>query len=157
VIGSSFEVLSGLTLGDELFMKHKKELVDEILKRLKACATHEATLLLRTHRETSKYLTEISDKISLRINQFTDQLLTYFEGIELKKDKNDPLIQTFFDYCLPLLKEQFQTELLEEIPDSHIKAIIACHLAANIVYTKGLSWSPSIVEILPVILKKTST
>ncbi len=153
VICSSFEVLAGLSLGDDRFVEHKTALVKEILARLTDCAANEAELLLRTHRETGKHLTEISDRISFRINQFTDQLHDYLETVTLSNDPEDPLIKNYLSYCLPTLRKHFQRELLEEIPDQHKKAVIACHIAANLVYKKGLAWSPSIVEILPVLLQ----
>lgn len=153
VICSSFEVLSGLTLGDEKFIAHKEILVKEILERLKKCAASEAELLLTTHQETSEYLTDISDKISKRINLFTDQLLDYFEKVPLNgEEPDDPLLRCFLSYSLPTLRKHFQTELIREIPDPHKKAIIACHLAAQLVYKRGLSWFPSVVDILPVLL-----
>lgn len=154
VICSSFEVLSGLTLGDERFMEHKEVLVKEILGRLKLCASREADLLLRTYQETQEYLTDISDKVSKRINLFTDQILDYLENIPLSSDPNDPLIRCFLSYCLPFLRKQHQAELLQEIPDLHKKAIIACHIASSLVYKRGLSWFPSVVDILPVILEE---
>lgn len=152
VICSSFEVLSGLTLGDEGFLRNKEELVKEILERLKMCAHHEAALLLRTHRETGEHLTAISDKISERINKFTYELLDYLDQHSLSNTPSDPLIKSFLDYCPPLLREKFQRELLQEIPEHHKKAAIACHIAAHLVYTRGLAWYPSIVDILPVLL-----
>lgn len=153
VICSSFEVLSGLTLGDEKFLENKQQLVKEIKERLQKCAMNEANLLLRTHKETGEYLTEISDHISFRINLFTDQLLGFLENVTLSNDPKDPLVHCFLDYCLPVLRNNYQAELLQEIPPQHKKAIIACHIAAQIVYSRGLSWLPSIVDILPMILK----
>jgi glutamate dehydrogenase len=152
VICSSFEVLSGLTLGDQLFLENKTKLVEEILERLSLSAKKEAHLLLKTHKETGRYLTEISDEISLKINQYKDQLLAYFEEVSLKKEVKEEMMKPFFAYCLGVLRDKYKERLLTELPDNHIKAIIACHLAAGIVYKKGLSWSPSIVEILPVLL-----
>lgn len=152
VICSSFEVLCGLTLGDDKFLANKASLVIEILARLKLCALNEVNLLLRTHVETGDYLTAISERISKQINLFTDQLLNYLDTIQLSHDPQDPLIKCFLDYCLPTLRKHFQNELLKEIPENHKKAIIACHLAAQIVYKKGLTWSPSIVDILPMLL-----
>ena len=152
VICSSFEVLSGLTLGDEKFVAHKPELIKEILERLRQCAAQEANLLLRTHQATGEYLTDISDRISRRINQFTDQLLDYLNTIDLSEKPSDPLIRCFLSYCLPLLRDNFQKELLHEIPEAHKKAIIACHISAQLVYDKGLTWFPSVVDILPGLL-----
>lgn len=152
VICSSFEVLSGLTLGDEKFVIHKETLVKEIKERLYQCAANEASLLLRTHEETGDLLTDISDKISKHINLFTDQILTYLEPLTLSKDLKNPLIQCYLSYCLPLLREKYTKELME-IPELHKKAIIACHVAAHLVYTRGLTWFPSIVDTLPILLE----
>lgn len=152
VICSSFEVLSGLALGDDLFVANKGILVKEIGERLRQCAQLESALLLRTHKETGDYLTNISDKISRHINLFTDQLLEYLEPIKLSSNPRDPLMRCFLSYCLPCLRTNYEKELLQEIPDAHKKAIIASHIASHIVYTRGLAWFPSVVDILPVIL-----
>lgn len=152
VICSSFEVLSGLTLGDNLFVENKEAIVEEILVRIQQCALHEAHLLLRTHKETGQYLTDISDQISNHINQFTYHLLDYLDKITLSTDPSDPTVKCFLNYCLPILKTNFQDLLLREIPEHHKKAIIARHIAANLVYKKGLSWAPTVVDIFPVLI-----
>nr|MBA2727386.1 glutamate dehydrogenase [Parachlamydiaceae bacterium] len=152
VICSSFEVLCGLALGDEKFLENKKILVKEILERLQVCATNEAKLLLRTHEKTGQNLTEITNEVSERINLYTDQLLNYLDAQPLDSNPTSPLMACFLDYCLPTLREHFQDELIKEIPEHHKKAIIACHLSSQLVYKRGLTWKPSIVDILPVIL-----
>lgn len=155
VICSSFEVLCGLVLDEESFLKNKNQLVEEILERLKVYASKEADLLLRTLKEEGGYLTDISNKISARINQFTYELLDYLDGISLEKawkQKDNPFTKHLLDYVLPTLRNKYQEKVLNELPEHHKKAIIACHLAAHLVYTRGLSWHPSIVDILPVIL-----
>lgn len=154
VICSSFEVMCGLILEEDAFIKHKPSLVDEVLLRLKECASNEVNLLLNTLKEQGGYLTDLSDEISARINHYTYELLDYLEDVTLSADPSDPLIKYFIDYALPTLVSHFQEQLLENIPDHHKKAIISCHLAAHIVYSKGLGWRPSIVDILPVLLEK---
>jgi glutamate dehydrogenase len=155
VICSSFEVLCGLALDEQTFIENKKTLVAEILERLKLYAYYEADLLLRTHQKTGEFLTSISDRISDHINQYTYQLLDYLDLLPLPTSFQDPMIRCFLNYCLPTLRNQFAFELLNEIPDHHKKAIISCHLASRMVYKKGLEWSPSIVDILPLILSDT--
>lgn len=152
VICSSFEVLCGLALGDDLFLEKKQVLVSEILERLKLCALKEAKLLLCTFKQTGEFPTLISNKISEKINSFSSELLNYLEKVSLSEKPNDPLIKHFLDYCLPTLRENYQSRLLKEIPEMHKKAIIACELASNLVYEKGLDWSPSLIDILPVLL-----
>jgi glutamate dehydrogenase len=152
VICSSYEVLCGLTLGDERFIQYKPILVPEILHKLEQCAANEAALLLETHRKTGQYLTDISRKISQRINLFTYQLLDYLDKIPITNDPADPMIACFFHYCPKTLREKFSEELLQEIPDHHKKAIISCHIAAHLVYSRGIEWQPSIVDTLPLLL-----
>lgn len=153
VICSSFEILCGLSLKDEEFLINKSQLVSEILERLRKCAYDEASLLIKTHKETGVYMTELSDTLSERINFFTDQLLSYLEGIQLPKDPAHPLVQCFLSYCLKFLRENYSGRLLMEIPDNHKKAIIASHIAARLVYYRGLKWQPTLVDSLPLILK----
>lgn len=154
VICSSFEVLCGLTLKEQEFLDNKDPLVKEILERIKECALNEANVLLRTHQQTGEPLTSLSDKVSLKINDYKYQMLNYLDSIQLSQNQKDPLVACFLEYCLPTLRNKFTSELLKEIPDHHKKAIIACQLAAHLVYDKGVHWSPTIVDILPLILEK---
>jgi len=153
VICSSFEVLCGLALSDEEFMANKQILIAEISDRLKLCASQEAQLLLDTRKETGAFLTDISQQISERIIQYTYQLLDHLDSLPWPQDPADPLVWCFLNYCLPTLRENFREKLLHEIPEHHKKAIVACYIAAQLVYKKGLSWHPSIVDILPILLK----
>lgn len=152
VICSSFEVLCGLALDEQSFLTHKKALVGEILERLRLYASYEADILLKTHQQTGEALTLLSDRLSEHINRYTYELLDYLDLLPLPTNREDPMIRCFLNYCLPTLRENFTDALLKEIPDHHKKAIIACHLSSYMVYKKGLEWSPSIVDILPLIL-----
>lgn len=152
VICSSFEVLCSLTLDEKSFTHYRHQLIKEILERLKTCSENEAHLLLRTNQKTNEHLTKISDRISEKINRYTYQILEYLDTLKLNNQPQDPLIRCFLNYCLPTLRYQFPYQLLDQIPDHHKKAIVACHLAAYMVYHKGLDWSPSIVDILPLLL-----
>ncbi len=154
VICSSFEVLCGLCLSDQEFFEQKDQLVKEILDRLEFLALKEADLLIREHRDTGQFMTESSAKISERINQFTYQLLDHLDSISIGNNPQSPLVQCFLNYCLPTLRKNYKDKLLSEIPDQHKKAIIACHVGAQIVYKKGLHWFPSIVDILPLVLQE---
>lgn len=153
VICSSFEVLCGLALGDEMFYENRETLIHEIKDRLKRCAELEADLLLSTHRKTGKYLTDISDLISARINQYTDQLLAYLESISMENFGNDVFMRCYLSYCLPTLRNKFRNEILHNVPEPHKEAIISAHVAAQTVYERGLEWQPTIVEILPILFQ----
>ncbi|NDD57900.1 MAG: glutamate dehydrogenase [Chlamydiae bacterium] len=150
---SSFEVLCSLCLTEEEFLKEKPTLVTQILEIIQRQARDEARLLLKTHKETGRYLTEISDDISFKINSFTYEFLDFFQSISLSSNLKDPLIQSLLNYCPALLKEKYSNRILNEVPDIHKKAIIACHLASRLVYQRGLDWSPKVVDVLPLILQ----
>lgn len=154
VICSSFEVLCGLALGDEKFVENKPQLVQEILEQLRKFAADEANLLLKTHKETGENLTEISQVLSERINKFKYEILDYLDTVGWINDPEDPLTKCFLNYCLPLLRTKFRSELMKEIPEHHKKAIVSGYLAGHLVYQKGLQWEPSVVDILPVLLRQ---
>ena len=152
VICSSLEVLSNLALGDEDFIDNKQELMEEILAIIAEKARDEAMLLLRSHCETEASLIDISDWVSEKINRFTYEILDALAPIKLPNDPKNPLINALLNYCPPLLRHDYVEELLQNVPDIHKKAIIACFIGAKMVYTRGLSWSPSIADILPLIV-----
>jgi glutamate dehydrogenase len=147
VICSSFEVLAGLCMTEEEFLHVKEEYVKEVLNIIRLAALHEANLILETHRTTGAFFTDLSEKVSERINLFKYQLLEHLTGIELPSDPKDPLIKCLFLYCPPLLRKKHAKQILS-MPDIHKKAIIAVFLASHLVYTRGLHWSPSVADIL---------
>jgi glutamate dehydrogenase len=151
VICSSFEVLSGLVLSEEEFIKHKSTLVEEILTVIENRCRDEAQTLLAAHGQ--KPLTEVSELISQQINHYTDELLLFLNKETLSNDPKDPLIKCLLNYCLPLLRTKYEGRILKDVPDLHKKAIIADFLSQRLVYRKGLEWSPSILDVLPLILK----
>ena len=148
VITSSFEVLAGLCMSEADFLKEKNEYVKEILEVIRKAALNEARILLTTYKNTNGSLSDISDKISERINYYKYQLLEYLEPLELSQDKNDFLIRCLIQYCTPLLRKRHLKGILS-LPDIHKKAIIACYIASRLVYSRGLDWSPAIADILP--------
>lgn len=150
VICSSFEVLGGLTLSEEEFIQEKPSLVQDILAIIEARSRDEAAVLLASHGQA--FLTDVSEWISERINAYTDELMAYLIPQKLSENPNDPLIRCLLNYCPPTLRNKYQARILKEVPDMHKKAIIACFLAQRLVYRKGLSWSPSIVDVLPLIV-----
>ncbi|MFZ4773510.1 MAG: NAD-glutamate dehydrogenase domain-containing protein [Chlamydiia bacterium] len=147
VVCSSFEVLCGLILTDEEFLKHKKEIVDQILQFIESIALKETSLILKTHDEFKVDCAQASDLISEKINFYTYQILDYLTEVKLSMDPEDPFNQCLFAHCLPVLRHH-KDRILKNIPDIHKKAIIASFIGANTIYQKGLGWEPSITEIL---------
>jgi glutamate dehydrogenase len=154
VICSSLEVLSCLVLSEKEFLEQKNVLVPEILEIIKLAALNEARVLLHTFQEKNIYITDISESISEKINTYKYELLNFLELENLSSDLKDPLIQCLLSYCPKILLKNVN-KIIENIPDIHKKAIIACHIAANLVYNRGLDWSPSIVDVLPLIAQDT--
>jgi glutamate dehydrogenase len=147
VICSSFEVLASLCMNEAEFLKEKKEYVKEVLDLIGKAALNEARLMLSTHQKTGAFLTDISDKVSERINLFKYQLLDYLEGIKLT---DEALLRCLIKYCPPLLQKRYKQGILA-MPEIHKKAIISCFLASHLVYNRGLDWSPTIADVLPMI------
>ncbi len=157
VICSSFEVLAGLILTEEEFLEHKSVFMKEVLSIIETRALDEANLLLKAHEETGIYLTDLSNTISEKINTYTFEILDHLTPLKFSNDPDDPLIQCLLDYCPPFIKDNYKKRILTDIPDLHKKAIIASHIASRLVYSRGLDWSPSIVDILPIISHSPGT
>ena len=151
VICSSMEILAGLTLTEEEFLQEKNELMPQILGLIEEKARDEAELLLKSRDETGEFLTELSDKVSERINTYTYELLDYLESLPISSHPDDPLVKALLNFCPHLLAQKYRDRVIQNIPEIHKKAIIACFLASKLVYKKGLGWSPSIVDVLPLI------
>jgi glutamate dehydrogenase len=141
VICSSFEVLAGLVLSEDEFLKEKPILVKEILEIIKARAHDEATLLLKYQGKVP--LTEVSDIASLKINTLTDRIFVQLKSLPWPTDINDPLNRALLIYCPPLLRNKYKERVVKDVPEVHKKAIIACFLAQRLVYQKGLEWDDS--------------
>jgi glutamate dehydrogenase len=145
VICSSFEVLSGLCLAKEEFLEIKEKYVREVREIIGQMALSEARLILSTHQTTQEPMSAISDQLSEKINLFKYQLL---ETIELPEDRGHFLNRCLLAYAPPLLGTRYPDRLFA-IPEIHKKAIIASFLAAHLVYSRGVSWSPALADILP--------
>lgn len=156
VIASSFEVILGYALTNEEFTQRKDGLMEACLKHIETKALLEANLLLKSHALTKKSLIELSDLISKKINTYTYQILDHLSGIKLPSSKRNPLIQALLDYYPPIIRDEFADRLLQKIPDIQKKATIASHIASHMVYKNGLSWSPTIVDVLPLVLRSIS-
>jgi len=151
VICSSMEILAGLTMTEEEFLEEKKVLMPQILSIITEKAREEAKLLLKARSKLGDFLTNLSDKTSEQMNTYTDQLLDYLEPLALDSHPEDLLIKALLNACPPLIATKYQKQVIENIPSMHKKAIIASFLASRVVYRKGLQWSPSIIDILPLI------
>lgn len=151
VICSSMEVLTSLILTQEEFLQEKPKLMEEILALVREKSLSEGELLLKTSTQTGEPLTKLSDQISKKINTYTYELLNYLDKIVLPSHPDEPLVKALLSSCLPLLSSKYRERIIQNLPTLHKKAMIACHLASQVVYQRGLEWSPSIVDVLPLI------
>jgi glutamate dehydrogenase len=152
VMSSSMEVLFRLCLEPQEILELKSILVQSIMQTIEMKAQAEAQLLLNEQKRTGRTLCELSQEVSESINTITDQIRDHLMGITLSQNIQDPLIQSLIHYIPKQVRNQLTTKVLQ-LPDSYKKAMIACHLACQLVYQRGLDWKPSIVTTLPLLLE----
>jgi glutamate dehydrogenase len=82
VISSSYEIIGNLLLSDAEFLACKEEYVRDVLEILERRAADEAELIFRRHREEGgrRSYTEISDSISVEINDLKARLFAHFRA-----------------------------------------------------------------------------
>ena len=150
VTSSSYEVLSGLALPDEVFTaqmctdddspgsKSRPELrrayIEEVIARIKENADAEFAILWRTHRETGIPFSELSDHLSARILEVT-------EGVEESTLFDDErLLANVLRLHLPisLIEHLGMEKILEQVPRSYLRAIFARTIARRFVYEFGI-------------------
>ena len=154
VVSSSYEILGGLSLDDEQFVKIKKTLAENILVRLEHLAKAEAKCMIDYYVQMDKkvHMSHVSELVSKKINQFTDELAAYLAKIDLKAPENKKLLDIFINYIPECIRKDYLDQAMVRVPDMHKKAVIATHIACDLVYNRGLAWNPTIPDILPTIL-----
>lgn len=153
VMSSSMEVLYGLTLEEEELLEHKEVLCRDILVTIEKKARLEAQLLL----QSGLPLTQASDQASQKINLYTDQLYAALMKRDLYGEEGS--LQKMTDHALlafapPFLRKNYQKRLLTRLPQTHKMAMVATHLASQLIYRHGLSWRPSLEQALPLLLSQ---
>jgi len=155
VISSSYEILGGLSMTDEQFISVKKELAANIMVRLEYLANAEAECMLKYYAEQNRKvrMSYVSELVSKKINQFTDDLRDYLLPLDLMAPENKKLLDIFVNYIPECIRSKYLDQAMKGVPDMHKKSIIATTIACDLVYHKGLSWWPTVPDVLPVILK----
>jgi len=108
--------------------------VEEIIKMIRSNARSEFEILWREHGATGVPLTLLSNALSGKINQITD-------SIRDSKLAGDPVIrQRHPDRIYPpaLLNLLGLETILNRVPDSYLRAIVATKMATDFVYRHGL-------------------
>lgn len=142
VITSSYEIISGLILGKEDFLKLKKQLANEVLEILVERAQKEAEWLFFQFRKTGKKLTDLTESLSVQINDKNVEISAYL-------DKHPELIKR--DIILSHLPKTFKSidkSRIENLPEDYKKAIVAVELACRIVYKRSQDIETEITNAL---------
>ena len=150
VICSSYEVLAGLLLDDDEFAAVRETYVREVLSIIAERCRSEARLLLREHRQSggARPLTELSMAISDEINALADRVREGLGGESGGALCADPLyLAQVLDYCPRVIAEKHAERPAERLPPDYIHALIAHHVAAQIVYAEGLGWLSRLADV----------
>ena len=148
VICSSYEVLAGLLLDEHEFIECKERYVREVIEILEESARKEARMLISEHEQSGDFFTTLSEKISSRINNLTDEILTALSSIDSKDKIISEFDQVLKHYMPPILYERYKERIGQRLALAHLKAIVSSHLAASLIYKFGTEWRSSISDIL---------
>jgi len=140
VISSSYEIMGNLLLEEREFLAHKAEYVRDVLAILERRAVDEATVIFRRHREAGgkKLYTEISEALSVEINQHKARLFRHFQA-HPEPHLQSPWREVLLAHLPRIIRERaaFRTRL-ERLPSKYRSAILAAELATAMVYRKPL-------------------
>jgi len=145
VICSSYEILAGLALSEEEFLAAKEEYVPQVLTILGDRARAEARLIIREYKASggTRRMTEISMALSKEINTLADMidaaLKEGYPSAQALRDDPD-LYALLLAYCPRLLSERYADRLIERVPLSHLRALLAAFSASRAVYAEGIGW-----------------
>ncbi len=140
VISSSYEIIGNLLLDEREFLAHKAEYVRDVLEILERRATDEASLLFRRHREEGgkRSFTELSEALSVEINQHKARLFRFFEG-RPEEHLKPPYRQALLAHLPRLVRESPTFKLrVRQLPPKYRSAILAAELATTMVYRRAL-------------------
>jgi glutamate dehydrogenase len=146
VISSSFEVLAGLGLSDaehEQLMTvrpgspapaFRERYVAEVIDALRRKADAEFDLLWKTRAATGAPLSELSESVSRRINEITDSIerSTLFSHEAVRRNSLRMHVPA------ALVEKVGLEALMERLPESYQRAILARSIASSFVYEYGL-------------------
>jgi glutamate dehydrogenase len=154
VVSSSYEILAGLSLTEDQFAKIKPDLARDILSRLETIANDEARCMIEYYAKNGRrvHMAQISELVSERINKFTDEIAAFLKPLDLAAPENAALHEQFVTYVPQCIRSKYLSQCIAFVPEMHKKAIIATRIACNLVYSRGLDWEPSVVDILEILL-----
>ena len=146
VISSSFEVLAGLGLSDAEYQSlmtvapggefpaFRSRYIEQVIEAIRHKADQEFGLLWRTHARTGIPFSELSEAVSRRINEITASIRdsSLFTHGEVRRN-------SLRMHAPAVLADKVGLDLLmERLPESYQKAILARSIASSFVYEYGL-------------------
>jgi len=139
VISSSYEIIANLLLSEKEFLAHKEAYVADVLGILERRAANEAELIFRRHREAGgkATFTEISDALSVEINDHYARLFEFFEA--RPELAGQPLYRRALLAHLPrMIRDHPAFRLrIKNLPPKYRAAMLAVEIASSIVYRGG--------------------
>jgi glutamate dehydrogenase len=147
VISSALEVLAGLALSDEEYLRlmtvgeggavpdFRRRYVEETLGIVARRADQEFELLWRTHEATRQPLAELSEAVSAKIIEITRAIADspLFDNAAIRRSAMELHVP-------PVLREAVGIEALERrVPPAYQRAIVARAVASAFVYRHGVS------------------
>lgn len=145
VTSSSLEVLASLSLADDEYenlmtVKNKsippfrKAYVEEILDIIRENASMEFEIIWKEHEKSGTPRVLLTDRVSGKINGIKDAV--YSSRLEEDREFFRKVLDC---YCPDILIDTIGLDkLMERVPDSYLKAILASRLASRYVYSYGL-------------------
>lgn len=145
VVCSSYEIIASMLLETEEFLSVKKELVEDVVTKLRHLARVEAQLLFREYKKNpNAALPPSSERISRAIIRVHDAVLDKFDDVA-EEDKQ-VLYTLIEEHLPPKLKEVALDRVHQNVPLSYIKCIVAASLASKIVYREGLQFTEALPD-----------
>ena len=137
VICSSLEIIAGMLLSDEEFLRIKTIYVKEVLELLRELARTEAISLFNENlRRPDLTLPEISVLISQQMIRVADVIHASLASWSVDEQQ---LADRCIDFFLPKsLVQQFGRSLSDRIPANYRKHLIGAILSSRIVYREGI-------------------
>ena len=133
VISSSYEIIANLLLDEDEFLINKKEYVDDVLQILERRAEDEAVLLVQRYRESRRPLTELSDDVSLEINERKRRLFEFFQR-NPEVSRQDAFERAIFSHLPALLRQERFRSRLGRLSPKYRSAILAAEIGSSMVY-----------------------
>jgi glutamate dehydrogenase len=145
VTSSSLEVYACLALSDEEYKKHmvvrdgkvpefRKRYIKEVLKIVRDNARSEFNLLWDEHEKRGTPFTVLSNMVSSKINQITDEVVQ--SALPKNKTLKERMVREYTPE--PLLDLVGVANILRRVPENYLASLVATRIAKYLVYTHGL-------------------